>query len=84
VYKFLRSQKTCISRGFIFAKQTRYGIKQKSIGPKINENFTRKRKLGFREDLFSRIEVFQIFREDLKFVLTKICTLKVSKHTYMR
>jgi len=28
------------ARGFIFAKQTRYGIKQESNGPKMNGNFT--------------------------------------------
>jgi len=53
------------SRGFFFAKQTRYGVKQKSNGLKMNENFMRKRKVVFREDLFSWIKAFQIFREDL-------------------
>jgi len=41
----------------IFVKQTRYGIKQKSIGPKMNENFMRKRniaKIYFRELRFSK------------------------------
>jgi len=31
------------SRGFIFTKQTKYSIKQKLNGPKINESFMRKR-----------------------------------------
>jgi len=37
----------------------------------MNENFTRKTKLAFREDLFLRIKAFQKFR------LAKICTLRV-------
>jgi len=42
-----------------------YGIKQKSNGPKMNENFPRKGKFVFRVDLFSRLKAFQIFRKDL-------------------
>jgi len=41
---------------FIFTKQTRYGNKQKSNGPKMNENFTRKRKFTFSEDLGKEFE----------------------------
>jgi len=48
VYKFSRefifaNLVLRIFPGFIFAKQTRYGIKQKSYGPKMNENFMRKK-----------------------------------------
>jgi len=38
---FLWAPKTSISRRFIFTKQTRYGIKQKSKWRKINENVTK-------------------------------------------
>jgi len=49
----------------------------------LNENFTRKRKLAFREDLYSWVKAFQKFREGLilwKFVLAKISTLKISQN----
>jgi len=44
----------------------------------MNENFTTKRKFAFRDDLFSRIKAFQIFREDL---ISRIWAIRENLYT---
>jgi len=58
---FRELKKNCISRGLIFTKQTKYCIKQKSNGPKMNEEEKKERflkknsaRIYFRETRLSK------------------------------